>query len=99
MADAYDDIEVRVGWGGCSLFLLAAIVAVAVTLPLLIMRVQTEWVRLTFLIVPAGALAGMAAGILGMRRSAHRGVALLGLVLNGTVLAAIAVAIAWAVFR
>jgi hypothetical protein len=97
VADAYDDIEVRVGWGGCSLFLLAAIVAVAVTLPLLIMRVETEWVRLVFLVVPAGALAGIVAGALGLRRRSQRGLALLGLVLNGTVLAAIAVAIAWAV--
>jgi hypothetical protein len=100
VTDAYDDVEVRVGWGGCSLLLLALIVAVAVTLPLLITRgVGREWVRLVFLLVPAGALAGVAAGAVGLRRRGRRGLALLGLVLNGAVIAAIAVAVTWAVVR
>jgi hypothetical protein len=99
VTDAYDDVEVRVGWGGCSLLLLALIVAVAVTLPLLITRVGLEWVRLVFLLVPAGALAGVAAGAVGLRRGGRRGLALLGLVLNGAVIAAIAVAVTWAVVR
>jgi hypothetical protein len=98
VADAYDDIEMRVGWGGCSLFLLALSVAVAVTLPWLIVR-GIEWVRIAFLLVPGGALAGMAAGALGMRRGSRRGFAMIGLVLNATVVVSIVVAIAWAILR
>ena len=100
MTDAYDNVEVRVGWGGCSLLLLGLIVAVAVTLPLLITRgVRLEWVRLVFLLVPLGALAGVVSASLGLRRRGRRSVALLGLALNGAVLAAIAVAVTWAVVR
>jgi hypothetical protein len=97
VTDAYENVEVRVGWGGCSLLLLALIVAVALTLPLLITRVRLEWVRAVFLLVPLGALGGVIAGVVGLRRSARRSLALLGLVLNGAVLAAIVVAVTWAV--
>ena len=99
MTDAYDNVEVRVGWGGCSLLLLALIVAVAVTLPLLITRVGLEWVRLVFLLVPLGAIAGVVSASLGLRRGGRRSLAVLGLALNGAVLAAIAVAVTWAVVR
>jgi hypothetical protein len=101
MSDAYDTVELKPSWLGCSLLSFGGLVLFAVALPLLIWRVRVDfyWIRMAALLIPVASLVGTVAGVVALRRSSSRSLAGIALALNFAVFASCVAAVVFTVLR
>ncbi|HVS14717.1 MAG TPA: hypothetical protein VMV46_12385 [Thermoanaerobaculia bacterium] len=102
MSDAYDTVELRPSWLGCSLLSFGGLVLFAVALPLLIRTTGWEafrWIRVAALVIPGASLLGTVSGAIALRRGANRSLAGLALILNFAVFASCVAAVAITILR
>lgn len=86
MSDAYDTVEFKPSWLGCSLVSIGLLVLLSVALPLLIRSFQLQrYYGLLLLFVPVFSLLGTLSGVMAVRRSEARSLAGISLVINATV--------------
>jgi hypothetical protein len=104
MSDAYDTVELRPSWLGCSLLSFGGLVLFAVALPLLIRTVGVPpgglpWIAVAALLLPMVSLIGTVSGIVALRRGSNRSLAGIALVLNLAVFASCVAAVVLTLLR
>lgn len=94
MADAYDGIELRISWSGCSLALFGVIVAILIVLPYMIVSLRTTgWFGIAAALLFSAAAFGTVAGVVSLRRRGASLFGIAGVALNGLVLTLILVTV------
>ena len=94
--DAYDVVSLKLSWASLSLLLFLASLPSPYLLTWQSWRPEQLWLwpLLKVAVIGLLALVGFITGLLGMREATRRGMAKVGLLLNGTVLGCIALVIA-----
>lgn len=99
MSDAYDTVEFKPSWLGCSLLAIALLVLIGVALPFVIgSRFRSHFWELLVLF-PLLSLLGTFTGIMALRRSSSRSLAGVVLIANATVLGSCLVALLFVLVR
>jgi len=100
MSDAYDTVELRPSWLGCSLLAIGLLVLVAVSLPFLIRNFRLQgFFFVLVLLFPVASLLGTLCGVMAVRRSGARSLAGVALLANLTVLGSCVAAVVITILR
>ncbi|HVS62169.1 MAG TPA: hypothetical protein VMT85_01570 [Thermoanaerobaculia bacterium] len=100
MSDAYDTVELKPSWLGCSLISIGLLVLFAVSLPFLIrsFRLQ-EFFFEALLLFPVASLLGTLCGWMAVRRTGARSLAGIALLANLTVFGSCVAAVVITILR